>query len=365
MLFERWFQFSDTIPFPPWLPGWIPSWSAVFILPVTVFVAYAALSRIIPYFIPRIRREPVVLLFKRTRFPVQIILLVLMVDGVGRPMISNTALLETLDLVVPFIVVAGAAMVVYRAVGAFFLALRKRFDIDTADNLRARQVTTQIVVLERVVGVIIVIIALAVGLMTIPGVRQWGASLLASAGVIGLVVGFAAQQTIANVFAGIQIAITQPVRIDDAVIIDGEWGRVEEITLTYIVVRIWDKRRLVVPISYLLEKPFQNWTRNTASIIGSVYLYADYTVDVDALRLEQSRVLASTELWDGEVDVIQVTDATEQTVELRCLVSAADSPQAWDLRCLVREHLISVLQSGQPAALPRQRMRLQGTVTRG
>jgi len=286
------------------------------------------------------------------------------VEGVTRPMISNEPILEILDFAVPLVVVAGAAMVLYRAVGAFFTALRKRFDIDTPDNLRARQVTTQIMVLERVVGVVIVIITIAVGLMTIPGVRQWGASLLASAGVIGLVVGFAAQQTIANVFAGIQIAVTQPVRIDDAVVIDGEWGRVEEITLTYIVVRVWDKRRLVVPISYLLQKPFQNWTRNTSSIIGSVYLYADYTVDVDALRLEQSRVLAASELWDGEVDVIQVTDATEQTVQLRCLMSAANSPQAWDLRCLVREHLIGVLQSSQPAALPRQRMRLQGTMTR-
>ncbi len=360
MLFERWYQFSDTIP----VPSWLPSWSTAFVLPLAVLAAYAVLSRIVPYFVPRERRESILLLFRRTRFPVQVILLVLVVEGVTRPMISNEPILEILDFAVPLVVVAGAAMVLYRAVGAFFTALRKRFDIDTPDNLRARQVTTQIMVLERVVGVVIVIITIAVGLMTIPGVRQWGASLLASAGVIGLVVGFAAQQTIANVFAGIQIAVTQPVRIDDAVVIDGEWGRVEEITLTYIVVRVWDKRRLVVPISYLLQKPFQNWTRNTSSIIGSVYLYADYTVDVDALRLEQSRVLAASELWDGEVDVIQVTDATEQTVQLRCLMSAANSPQAWDLRCLVREHLIGVLQSSQPAALPRQRMRLQGTMTR-
>ncbi|MFA7566576.1 MAG: mechanosensitive ion channel domain-containing protein [Alkalispirochaeta sp.] len=360
MLFERWYQFSDTIP----VPSWLPSWSTAFVLPLAVLAAYAVLSRIVPYFVPRERRESILLLFRRTRFPVQVILLVLVVEGVTRPMISNEPILEILDFAVPLVVVAGAAMVLYRAVGAFFTALRKRFEIDTPDNLRARQVTTQIMVLERVVGVVIVIITIAVGLMTIPGVRQWGASLLASAGVIGLVVGFAAQQTIANVFAGIQIAVTQPVRIDDAVVIDGEWGRVEEITLTYIVVRVWDKRRLVVPISYLLQKPFQNWTRNTSSIIGSVYLYADYTVDVDALRLEQSRVLAASELWDGEVDVIQVTDATEQTVQLRCLMSAANSPQAWDLRCLVREHLIGVLQSSQPAALPRQRMRLQGTMTR-
>jgi small-conductance mechanosensitive channel len=360
MLFERWYQFSDTIP----VPSWLPSWSTAFVLPLAVLAAYAVLSRIVPYFVPRERRESILLLFRRTRFPVQVILLILVVEGVTRPMISNEPILEILDFAVPLVVVAGAAMVLYRAVGAFFTALRKRFDIDTPDNLRARQVTTQIMVLERVVGVVIVIITIAVGLMTIPGVRQWGASLLASAGVIGLVVGFAAQQTIANVFAGIQIAVTQPVRIDDAVVIDGEWGRVEEITLTYIVVRVWDKRRLVVPISYLLQKPFQNWTRNTSSIIGSVYLYADYTVDVDALRLEQSRVLAASELWDGEVDVIQVTDATEQTVQLRCLMSAANSPQAWDLRCLVREHLIGVLQSSQPAALPRQRMRLQGTMTR-
>ncbi len=358
MLFERWYRFSETLP----VPSWIPSWSVVFALPLAVLAGYGIISRIVPYLLSRRRRVPVLLLFRQTRLPVQIILLAFVAEGVVRFLDPGDAVLETLDLAVPLVIVAGIAMFLYRLVGTVFVALRTRFDIHAADNLKARQVTTQIVVLERVVGVVIVIIAVAAGLMTIPGVRQWGASLLASAGIIGLLIGFAAQQTIANVLAGIQIAITQPLRIDDAVVIDGEWGWVEEITLTYVVVRVWDKRRLVVPISYLLHKPFQNWTRSTSSIIGSVYLYADYTVDIRELRIEQTRFLAASELWDGEVDVIQMTNTTEQTVELRSLVSAANSPQAWDLRCQLREHLIDILKTRQPTALPRQRMRLQGTI---
>jgi small-conductance mechanosensitive channel len=359
MLFERWYRFSQSVP----VPSWVPSWSVFFALPLAVLAGYGILSRVAPYLLPRRRRESVLLLFRQTRLPVQIMLLALVAGGAVRFFDPGDAVLETLDLAVPLVIVAATAMFLYRLVGTVFVALRSRFDIRGADNLKARQVTTQIVVLERVVGVVIVIIAVAAGLMTIPGVRQWGASLLASAGIIGLLIGFAAQQTIANVLAGIQIAITQPLRIDDAVVIDGEWGWVEEITLTYVVVRVWDKRRLVVPISYLLQKPFQNWTRSTSSIIGTVFLYADYTVDIDELRVEQTRFLAASELWDGEVDVIQMTNTTEYTVELRSLVSAENSPKAWDLRCQLREHLVDVLKTRQPAALPRQRMRLQGTIS--
>ncbi|WP_157703171.1 mechanosensitive ion channel domain-containing protein [Alkalispirochaeta alkalica] len=255
-------------------------------------------------------------------------------------------------------------MLLHRATGTLFIFLRRQFDLSTPDNLRARRATTQIIVLERIALISVVVLTIAALLMTIPGIQRFGASLLASAGVAGLVIGLAAQQSIANVLAGIQIAITQPLRIDDAVVIDGEWGWVEEITLTYVVVRIWDRRRLVVPISYLLQKPFQNWTRTTSSVIGAVTIHADYSVDVEALRKEQSTILAQHPLWDGEVDVVQVTDTTDRTVLIRSLMSASSSPKAWDLRCDLRERLIRWLGETQPGALPRQRMRIQGEITR-
>lgn len=208
------------------------------------------------------------------------------------------------------------------------------------------------------VTVIVSLIAVASALMTIPGVRSYGASLLASAGVAGIVLGFAAQQTLANILAGIQIAITQPLRYDDAVVIDGEWGWVEETTLTYIVVRLWDRRRLVVPISQLLQHSFQNWTRSSSSIIGTVYLYLDYRTDLTALREVQTAALARTELWDGDVDVVQVVDTTETTMVIRSLVSAKDAPTTWDLRCYLRERLITHLREADPSALPRRRIEL-------
>jgi small-conductance mechanosensitive channel len=194
--------------------------------------------------------------------------------------------------------------------------------------------------------------------MTIPGVRSYGTSILASAGVAGIVLGFAAQQTLANVLAGIQIAVTQPLRYDDAVVIDGEWGWVEETTLTYIVVRLWDRRRLVVPISQLLQRSFQNWTRSSSSIIGTVYLYLDYNADLEGIRAAQNDALAETHLWDGDVNVVQVIDTTETTMVVRSLVSAKDSPTTWDLRCYLRERLIRYLRGEQPEALPLRRLSL-------
>jgi small-conductance mechanosensitive channel len=174
------------------------------------------------------------------------------------------------------------------------------------------------------------------------------------------VIGFAAQKTLGNLLAGIQIAITQPIRIDDVVVVEGEWGRIEEITLTYVVVRIWDLRRLVLPIGYFLEKPFQNWTRVSADVLGTVYLVVDYTVPVDEIRAQLERIVRESNLWDRKVCGVQVTDASERGIEVRALVSAADSSKAWDLRCEVREKLIAFLQQNYPGSLPRVRAEIQG-----
>ena len=226
---------------------------------------------------------------------------------------------------------------------------------NVADNLAARRIRTQVRVLQRVAMILIGLITLAVMLMTFPNIRHIGDSLFASAGVAALVAGLAARSTFGSLIAGVQIALTQPIRLDDVVIVEGEYGWIEEITTTYVVVRVWDLRRLVLPLTYFIEKPFQNWTRTSADLLGTVFLYTDYTVPVEEVRQELQRVLQSSSLWDKKAWGLQVTDSKEHTLELRALMSATDSGRAWDLRCLVREKLIEFLQKQHPECLPKTR----------
>ncbi len=256
--------------------------------------------------------------------------------------------------------IASTAWLAVRLIRVLEDVLDARYRIDVLDNLRARTIRTQVEVLHRIGTVVIGIVTLAVMLMTFPSIRNLGASLFASAGVAGLVVGLAARSTLANLIAGLQLALTEPIRLEDVVIVEGEWGWIEEITTTYVIVRIWDLRRLIVPLSYFIEKPFQNWTRRAADLLGTVLLYTDYTVPVGEIREELHRILQSSELWDGKVWNLQVTDAREHTVELRALMSAADSGKAWDLRCYVREKLIAFLQARHPESLPRVRAEVRG-----
>jgi len=234
-----------------------------------------------------------------------------------------------------------------------------RHDIEAKDNLQARRMYTQLQTIRKVFTVIVFVIAVALVLMGFEQFRTLGTSILASAGLAGLVLGFAAQKIFANLLAGIQIAFTQPIRIDDVVIVENEWGWIEEITLTYVVVRIWDLRRLVLPISYFIESPFQNWTRVSADLLGTVFIYTDYTVPVEEVRQELHRILKSSDKWDGKVWGLQITNATERTMELRALMSTADSSLGWDLRCEVREKLIEFVQKKYPDALPKTRAELQ------
>lgn len=235
-------------------------------------------------------------------------------------------------------------------------SLVKRYDINASDNLNARKVYTQLNILEKIAVFIIVILAIGSGLMSFDSIRSIGASVLASAGIAGIIIGFSAQKALGTLLAGIQIAITQPIRIDDVVIVEGEWGRIEEITLTYVVINIWDKRRLVVPTTYFIETPFQNWTRSSSDILGTVFIYTDFHVPVDAIRKELTRLLEGTDLWDGKVNVVQVTDAKADVMEVRALMSAKDSGIAWDLRVYIREKLITFLQENYPDSLPRTRV---------
>ncbi len=192
-------------------------------------------------------------------------------------------------------------------------------------------------------------------------VRRFGTSLLASAGVVGVIAGFAAQRTIANLFAGFQLAMTQPIRLDDVVIVEGEWGRIEEITLTYVVVHIWDDRRLIVPLSQFIEKPFQNWTRVSAQLLGSVFVWVDYSLPLDEVRQATQRIVEASPLWDKRFWNVQVTDTSERTMQIRVLATAADSSKAWDLRCEIREKLIGYIQQHHPDSLPRLRAELDNS----
>ena len=223
---------------------------------------------------------------------------------------------------------------------------------------RARKVETQTRFLVRGLNVLIVILGLGSALMTFDSVRHVGGSLLASAGVGGIILGFAARPVLGNLLAGMQIALTQPFRIDDVLYVQGEWCWVEEVTATYVVLRVWDLRRLIVPLQWFIENPFQNWSRNTADLLGTVFLRLDYAMPILPLREEFARLLRQAPQWDGKVETVQVTDTDDQTVQVRFLMSAPDSSKTWDLRCAVREGLITYVQEHYPEYLPRIRARM-------
>lgn len=238
--------------------------------------------------------------------------------------------------------------------------VKHQFLINKTDNIRERKVLTQMQFVRRVVHLMIGFFTLALVLMSFATVRKIGAGLLTSAGIASVIVGFAAQKSIANLLAGLQLAFSQPIRIDDVLIVEGEWGRVEEITFTYVVLGLWDQRRLIVPLNYFIEKPFQNWTRSSSQLLGTIFIYADYTLPVEAVRRELQRLVENHPLWDKRVCVLQVTDSREKTMELRALVSALDSGSAFDLRAYVREALVGFIQQNYPQCLPKTRSVVEG-----
>lgn len=238
-------------------------------------------------------------------------------------------------------------------------AVGKQYATDVPDNLKARKIVTQVRILRRIATTIVIVLAIGIVLLQYDPFRQFGAGILASAGIVGIIVGVAAQNTLGDLIAGIQIALTQPIRVDDVVIVEGEFGWVEEITLTYVVVRVWDRRRVVMPITHFVEKPFQNWTRTSSDLIGTVFLYVDYRTPVGEIRDELHRVVEKSEYWDGDVRALQVTDTSEHSIELRAIASAESAPQLWELRCEIREKLIAYLRDRHPEALPVVRARLE------
>lgn len=268
-----------------------------------------------------------------------------------------------LEHIVGLALLASIAWVLIVVIDVVSDLISARYRVDVKDNLVARGVETQVHILRRILIVIIVIVTGAIMLLTIPSIRAVGASVLASAGLAGLVVGMAAKPTLSNLIAGVQIALTQPFRLEDAVFIYNEWGWIEEITTTYVVVRVWDLRRVVIPLSYVIENPFQNWTKTTANLLGYVYLYTDYTVPVDELRAEFTRLLKSSDKWLGQVNVVQVSNADAHSMELRFLMDCPDSGSAWDLRCYTREGLIKYIRDRYPQSFPKTRAEIGGVLS--
>jgi len=310
----------------------------------------------------RARRPTLDAFIRRTRGALFAGLAIILVSSAvpAAPLAPATRLDILEGLSAAFILVLGWAAIVAVDVLSDYQLSRHRENIQ--DNVMARRHATQWQVLRRLSHVLIVLLVLAAALMVFPAVRAYGVSLLASAGAAGLVLGFAARPVLSNLIAGIQLGITQPFRVEDAVIINDQWGWIEEITATYVVVRIWNWQRMIVPLAWLLEQPFQNWTRESSELIGSVHLNVDYTLPIEPLRKKLDEIVRTTPLWDGKVVVLQVVEALPSTIQLRALVSARNSGEAWDLRCYVREKMIDFLQREYPHALPRQRVEVEGQI---
>ncbi|SDV51446.1 mechanosensitive ion channel family protein [Chitinasiproducens palmae] len=287
--------------------------------------------------------------------PAQVALTVLVLQLVWQNASDDLAGITTLRRVSVLVLVGALTWLATRVTGAFAEAVIRLNPLDIDDNLSARALHTQTRVLARSITAVILIIGIGAMLMTLPNVRQIGTSLLASAGVAGLVAGIAARPVLGNLIAGLQIALSQPIRLDDVVVIQGEWGRVEDIAGSYVTVRIWDERRLIVPLQWLIENPFQNWTRSNSQLIGSVFLWLDYRIPLEPLRRELQRLCEQASEWDKRVQVLQVTDSNERAMQLRALVSSVNSSLNWDLRCKVREGLIAYVSRHYPEYLPRLR----------
>lgn len=343
---------------------WIVSLAVLLAAAGVAVVVHYVLVRVLVVLAGRTVSQVDDLLIRHLRRPLRWVLIMAALHVAAEPVDIPAGLDSVARQVFSILLIAVIAWLLIRAAYVLGEIILLNYQMSTTDNLRARTVTTQINVLRRIAVATIITVALATILMTFDRVRQLGTAMLASAGIAGIVLGFAAQKTLGNLIAGLQIAFTQPLRIDDVVIVEGEWGRIEEITLTYVVVKIWDLRRLVVPITYFVEKPFQNWTRVTADLLGTVFLYVDYTVPIDAVRAELKRILEKTDLWDRKVGLLQVTNVSDRTVELRALMSAPDAGTAWDLRCHVREKLVEFVQRKYPQALPRLRTQFEESQNR-
>jgi small-conductance mechanosensitive channel len=349
-IFALWAQFN-----------WLPEWAVITIITaVFVFIGWAANQLVFWLLQVAVRKRDVfwrgTVARARLKVRIAVMIVALALAVTVSPLDPEPSLFIRQTLLFAFILVCGWMLAGAVDMGA--IVHMRKFNMESEDNLHARKHVTQTRILQRVAAILIGLITLGLALLTIPGVRQWGLSLLASAGVVGIVAGLALQPFLTNLLAGIQIATAQPIRLDDAVIVEGEWGRVEEITSTYVVVKLWDWRRMILPLTYFIQKPFQNWTRDNASLIGVAFLYVDYEAPIERLRTRLEAIAHASPLWDGDVIALQVTDITERVAQVRCLTSARNASNAFDLRCEVREKMLAFMRDECPEALPRDRVEL-------
>jgi len=337
---------------------WLPEWAVIaLVIGVFLLIGWAANQLVFALLKLAVRKRDLFWrgLVGRARLKVRILVMIiaLALAVSVSPMDPGPSATIRQCLGFGFILTLG-----WIAVGAsdmWAIIYMRRFNMAEEDNLVARKHVTQTRILQRVAALLIALVTLGLALMTIGAVRQWGMSLLASAGVVGIIAGLALQPLLTNMIAGVQIATAQPIRLDDAVIVEGEWGQVEEITSTYVVVKLWDWRRMILPLSYFITTPFQNWTRETARLIGTAFLYVDYEAPIDRLRAELERICRESPLWDRDVVNLQVTEVTDRVAQIRCLASARNAPTAFDLRCEIREKMLAFMRDQCPEALPRQR----------
>ena len=339
--------------------AWLPDWAlALFLVAVAIVAALAAhrlLERLAvafwashhPVFGSLLSRTRGVTRYAVVLFALSLVMPLLPLDPVTTAT-ANRVFIAAVVLFIGWIVLVAA-----NASADYYVG---RFQIGVPDDLMARKAVTQIEVLKRIMDGLIIVIAVGFALMSFDSVRQLGLSLFASAGVVGIVAGVALRSVLANFFAGLQIALSQPIRLNDVIIVEGEYGLVEELSSAYVVIRIWDQRRLIVPLSYFIEKPFQNWTRSSAEMLGTVFVHVDYMIDIERIRERGRQIVETSRFWDRRVFNVQVTDSRENTLELRLLASATDSGRLWDLRCELREKIIAFIKSEYPGALPRRRL---------
>jgi small-conductance mechanosensitive channel len=333
----------------PWIDALLTALVAVAAALAVHAIGAAALVRVLRF------HQTGSVLVRHTRAPARWVLVFAALGGVWQAAAPDLPGLAALRHATGLGLIAAATWLVLGAVDALVAMVVMFNPSDVADNLHARRISTQARVLGRTLKVLVIVIGVAAALITFPNVRQFGATLLASAGVAGLVAGLAARPVLGNMIAGVQIALTQPIRIGDVLVVEGEWGVVEEITGAYVVVKVWDERRLVVPLQWFIEHAFQNWTRSTSQIIGTIFLWADYALPVEPVRAEFLRLCREAPEWDGRVASLQVTELGERAMQLRGIASSADAGKSWDLRCRLREGLVDFVRREYPQHLPRLR----------
>lgn len=338
----------------PWIELAVSAIAAVVLMVIATQFLFRILRRLIP---DGVMPRTVLTYAER---PLRYLLPLIALQAVWNSASAGMPLIAFINHVNSLLLIATVTWLGTRCVSAVAAVVQLRYPIDVENNLAARTIATQTRVISRMTVSAILLVGASAILMTFPGVRQIGTSLLASAGVAGLIAGIAARPVLGNLIAGLQIALSQPIRIDDVLIVEGEWGRVEEIRGTYVVVKIWDERRLVVPLQWFIEHPFQNWTRSSAEIIGTVFLWVDYGIPLAPLRAEAERLCAGSDLWDKRLCLIQVTDTNERAMQLRILVTSQDASKNWDLRCLIREGLIDYIRKNFPDYLPTIRAAVSG-----